>query len=102
MTSQTLIAEGPSVLERLKQLYVNGQLQHRVTNRLKMISMSIQLNTRKPVSLELKLARNGTLPPIYYLEIDCYFADGSGRAVTQPSIIEMQANQDGLITHVSC
>ena len=96
------LAEGQHTLEVLKQLLINGMLEHRITNRLKLLSMSIQLRTHKPVSLELRLSRNELEPPTYYLEVFSYYQDGSGPARMDPEVITMTTNPVGFITHVDC
>jgi hypothetical protein len=102
MERRLSVAEGQHTLEVLKQLLINGMLEHRITNRLKVLSMSIQLRTHKPVALELKLLRNDLEPPTYYLEVFSYFQDGSGPAHMDPDVIEMTTNPVGFITHVNC
>jgi len=96
------VAEGQPTLEVLNKLVINGMLKHRITNKLKLISMSIQLRTRKEVALELKLLRNDKIPPTYYLEVYSYYQDGSGPAHMDPDVITMTTNPVGFITHVDC
>jgi hypothetical protein len=97
------VAEGQHTLEILKRLFINGMLEHRVTNRLKMISMSIQLQARKPVALELKLTRQDTdYKPKFFLEVFSYYTDGSGPAHMDPDVITMETNEANFIVHVNC
>lgn len=102
MERRLSVAEGQNTLEVLKKLLINGMLEHRITNRLKLISMTIQLRTHKPVSLELRLLRNDLEPPTYYLEVYSYYQDGSGPAHMDPDTIVMTTNPVGFITHVDC
>lgn len=97
------VAEGQHTLEVLKRLFVNGMLEHRVTNRLKLISMSIQLQSHKPVALELKLTREDKdYRPKFFLEVFSYYSDGSGPVRTEPDVIEMTTNEVNFVTHVNC
>jgi hypothetical protein len=102
MSNHFLVAEGQHVLEILKRLFVNGMLEHRVTNRLKLIVMEIQLLTKKPVALELKLLRDAMEPPTFYLEVYAYFQDGSGAVSADPHVITMTTGVTGWIITVDC
>lgn len=102
MEQRLPVAEGQQVLAFLGKLYVNGMLHHRVTNKLKLISMSLTLGSRRAVSLELKLSRTAGLPRTYFLEIFSVYQDGTGMAKAAPDLVTMTTNEIGMITAVDC